>query len=195
MGCFMEYNSYHQDVISQELDQNEQILWSGQPNPNVYFAKGDLFLVPFALLWSGFAFSATFGTIVHGAPGLFTIMPALFCIVGLYITIGRFIYKRIRKLKTYYVLTNKRVLEIIMTRSRKTKEIYLSQMQGLNSTVNRNKRGSITFSNANFFQNFYANTGMDFGMNQQSGFPAFYDVDNVEVPLRILKQQRKNVHG
>lgn len=191
----MDNRSWLYDVILQELDENEEVLWSGQPNPNVYFAKGDLFLVPFTLLWCGFAFVGTYNALVRGTLSLFAIMPVFFCIIGLYITVGRFIVKKIRKMRTGYVITNKRAFEIIVTRNRKTKEIYFSQMPGLNSTVNRKKRGSITFSNANFFQDFYANTGMDFGMTQQSGFPAFYDVDDVDVPIRILKQQRRNVRS
>ncbi len=30
---------------------DEQLLWCGRPDPRKHFARGDVFLVPFSLLW------------------------------------------------------------------------------------------------------------------------------------------------
>src|SRR4029077_18044987 len=42
-------------AIQPELLSGESILWAGQPNSSVVFHKEDLFLLPFSLLWGGFA--------------------------------------------------------------------------------------------------------------------------------------------
>ena len=42
-------------AIQPELLSGESILWAGQPNHRVVFHKEDVFLIPFSLLWGGFA--------------------------------------------------------------------------------------------------------------------------------------------
>jgi hypothetical protein len=42
-------------AIQPELTSGESILWAGQPNTRVSFHKEDLFLIPFSLMWGGFA--------------------------------------------------------------------------------------------------------------------------------------------
>src|SRR5437762_11987012 len=42
-------------AIQPELTSGESILWAGQPNAHVVFRKEDVFLIPFSLMWGGFA--------------------------------------------------------------------------------------------------------------------------------------------
>ena len=42
-------------AIQPELTSGESVLWAGQPNNRVIFHNEDLFLIPFSLLWGGFA--------------------------------------------------------------------------------------------------------------------------------------------
>jgi len=42
-------------AVQPELTSGEGVLCIGQPNPNRIFYKEDIFLVPFSLLWCGFA--------------------------------------------------------------------------------------------------------------------------------------------
>lgn len=42
-------------AIQPELLSGESILWAGQPKRRVVFHKEDVFLIPFSLLWGGFA--------------------------------------------------------------------------------------------------------------------------------------------
>lgn len=66
------------EMIKDELLKNEQILWSGQPKTSVIFTNADMFLVPFSLLWGGFAIFWEFmalstGNSGHKAPAMFPI--------------------------------------------------------------------------------------------------------------------------
>ena len=42
-------------AVQPELTSGESVLWAGQPNPRIIFHKDDLYLIPFSLLWGGFA--------------------------------------------------------------------------------------------------------------------------------------------
>ncbi len=42
-------------AVQPELTSGESVLWAGQPNPRVIFHRDDLYLIPFSVLWGGFA--------------------------------------------------------------------------------------------------------------------------------------------
>ena len=108
------------DVFSSELLPDETVQWTGRPNPGVVFHREDLYMIPFSLLWGGFAIFWLLGAsgiwdawtqrpkhefglfgIIWGTP---------FVIVGQYMIWGRFVYQRWKKQRTYYALTNRRAL-------------------------------------------------------------------------------------
>ena len=42
-------------VIARELEVGEPLLWSGQPRKGIVFRSSDVFLIPFSIMWGGFA--------------------------------------------------------------------------------------------------------------------------------------------
>jgi len=42
-------------AVQPELLSGETLLWAGQPNPRVIFRLEDFIMIPFSLLWGGFA--------------------------------------------------------------------------------------------------------------------------------------------
>ena len=42
------------DPFQGDLLSDERVLWTGQPDPTRLFSAGDVFLVPFSLMWGGF---------------------------------------------------------------------------------------------------------------------------------------------
>lgn len=186
----LDYMFRIEDEIRKELGENETKLWSAQPDPNRHFTMVDIFLIPFSLLWAGMVFFGLIDIILSGhilTPVLIMLIP--FSVIGIYITVGRFIVKHMRKKKTIYVLTDKRAIEITGGRSRKVKSIYYSQINGINSSVNRSGAGKITFAQSNFMHDMYANSGMDFGTMKDNGYPRFYDLKDASKPLSIIKEQ------
>ncbi len=125
----MAYDLSIENEIQSELQDGEQLLWQGKPNPNRLLSKYDIFMVPFSILWFG---AVLFGFIKTRDNGFFPfdIMLLFFCIVGAYITIGRFLLKRSRRKKTIYLLTDKRAVEIFAASRRKVKSVYYNQMSG-----------------------------------------------------------------
>ena len=88
----------------------EHVLWAGQPDRAAYTFSGSLLLIPFTLLWAGFAFFWEYSVITAGAPPLFTLWGIPFVLIGLYMVAGRFVVARRDAGRTWYMLTDRRVL-------------------------------------------------------------------------------------
>ena len=177
-----DYREFEQMLIK-ELVKDEELLWRGQPNPREFFTKFDIFFIPFSLLWVGFAFFFLVKSISLPYMSFVFVLGSIpFVIVGLYITIGRFFYKVYKKKRTMYAITCKRIFEIFSGSRPKTKYLYFRNISGVNHIKGNNENGSITFRTSENTSELYANTGMDFLNRQLSYKPAFYDIDNSDIP-------------
>jgi hypothetical protein len=120
--------------VQSELMAGESLLWTGRPNPRTIFHLDDLYLIPFSLLWGGFAIFWEAGVLGYwghdskgGAPSTFMALWGIpFIVIGQYIIWGRFFYDGWLKRRTYYAVTNRRVLVIQEGWSRKTSWVYVS---------------------------------------------------------------------
>jgi hypothetical protein len=72
---------------------DETLLWTGRPDPAKHFGASDVFLVPFSLLWAGFAIFWLIAALVAGAPVPFALFGLPFVALGLYFIFGRFVYQ------------------------------------------------------------------------------------------------------
>jgi len=186
--------------FARELVSGERLVWRGQPDPSVLFTPADLFLVPFSLLWGGFAIFwetsvlGMWGSSAGGGgpPVFFALWGVPFVLMGLYFIAGRFVYKAWRKRRTFYAVTDRRVL--ILTRLWRTslQSLYLDQLPGLEKSVRGDGSGSITFGSPSFWAGAYANSGMElFGQSRGAVAPAFHDVPNVERVYRLIRDLRE----
>jgi hypothetical protein len=172
------------------LAPGEQLLWSGRPDPEVRFAPVDLFLVPFSVMWGGFAVFWEVGVLASGAGPFFVLWGIPFVLMGLYFMIGRFAYKKRRKLKTAYGLTDRRAIVAVGASSMSD-----TPVNGASTSIKRSRDGShvsITFGQRSGWGAWgpsYANTGLEFF---ERGTPAvgFYDVGQPETLLAALQQAR-----
>jgi hypothetical protein len=180
-----------------DLLRDEKVVWAGQPDQRFRFSGGDIFLVPFSILWGGFTLFWEAGVLgfLGGngpAPLFFALWGIPFVLVGQYFMWGRFFYKRYRNQRTFYALTNQRVLILTITRSRRLQTLFLNQLPTISKALRRDGSGTLEFgSSPNWAASAYANSGLDFmGGRYGPAAPAFYDIPDVDVLYQLVMRLR-----
>ncbi|MBM9469484.1 hypothetical protein [Nakamurella leprariae] len=80
------------------LRPSDGLLWAGGPDPRRRFAKADAVLIPFSIVFLGFGCFWEFMVVTQsGAPWFFAAFGAVFIVMGLWMAIGRFLYKARRR--------------------------------------------------------------------------------------------------
>ena len=189
-----------QEKFQKELLNNEQILWTGQPETSVLFTKADIFLVPFSLFWGGFAllweYLALTSSMKSDEVGpielIFPLFGIPFVLIGLYFIFGRFLYKSWKKKRTWYAVTNKRALVLTNTFGRKLQAVDLKNLSAMNKSIRKDGSGSVTFGNSSWMFSMYENTGMEiFGSFNGGGATSFHDIKDVQKVYQIANKQRR----
>ena len=88
----------------------ERIVWSGRPSAGIIFTGRDVMLIPFSVVWCGFAIFWEASASRSRAPGFFLLWGAMFVCIGLYLVAGRFLVDAWLRRRTRYALTDRRVL-------------------------------------------------------------------------------------
>jgi hypothetical protein len=97
--------------LNSQLLPGERIVWSGRPKTGLLLTRRDWIMVPFSLVWGGFAIFWESAVITKaGVPPFFPVVGGLFVLAGLYLVVGRFFFDAWIRGRTYYALTNERVL-------------------------------------------------------------------------------------
>ena len=123
------------------LRAGEYIVWRGQPEKGNYLGPQDIIMIPFSIVWCGFAIVWCSIALQSGAGGM-SLFGLPFVAVGLYMVFGRFLYAAYMRDKTYYVITNKKL--IIKKGSRIT--IYTkSDLPRMSLHIHKNGNGTISF--------------------------------------------------
>lgn len=140
-----------QRVIS-ELAHGEQVLWSGKPDNRRWLYPEDLVLVPFSLIWGGFAIfwetSVLTATSAHKDAAtrlVFSLWGMPFVLIGLYLILGRVFIRRWLRRRSLYALTDERVLLFSQSwrGSSRVKMIWLSSRPPLEKHIGRNGQGTL----------------------------------------------------
>jgi len=185
-------------LFNDDLIAGEKIYWSGQPDPSVIFSASDFLMIPFSLMWGGFAIfweSSVLGltSFGHGnkAPFFMVLWGIPFVAMGLYMIFGRFFYKVWKKKRTFYAVTNLRVLIVSEGFRRQIQAQFLNQIPIINKSVGSNGTGSLSFGSIGGFGSYYMNNGLDFftyRMNQS--VMTFYDVPQAEMIYQMINELR-----
>ena len=123
------------------LIPGESILWKGKPEKGNLITSRDIVMIPFGLFWLGFCLfwesmairSGQLIAIIWGLP---------FVGVGIYLLFGRFIQAALLRGKTFYVVTNKK---IIIKSGRRIRMHDARDLPPMEVEIHKNGNGTIMF--------------------------------------------------
>jgi hypothetical protein len=185
-------------AIQPELTIGESVVWAGQPNGTVFFHKEDAFLIPFSLLWGGFAIFWELGAAGFwgansrsGNPWLFGILWGIpFVLIGQYIIWGRFFYTAWKKKRTHYAITNRRVIVVQNGWNRQMASAYLDSLPTLIKEGRSSGTGTLRFSQAESMWSGRRGWGAWDGMTV-GNVPTFVDIDDLDYVYRLISDLRE----
>jgi hypothetical protein len=180
-----------------ELLRGERLVWAGAPNPRIIFHSDDWLLIPFSLLFGGFAIFWEWSVLripnaQQLASGFFALWGIPFIVVGQYLIWGRFLYEGWLKRRTYYGVTNLRVLIVQEGWRRKASSTYLELLPG----IEKEGQGTGTLSFGPRLPSFGGRGQTLRGWSRVSlgPVPTFADIDDLETvyaTIANLKQRAR----
>ncbi len=124
------------------LTEGEQILWKGKPEKGHILHKQDIIMIPFSIFWLGFALFWEISAIRTSGSLLFAVWGIPFVAVGVYLFVGRLLISLYLRNKTFYVVTNKR---LIIKKGNKLEMRMAKDLPPMEVQLHKNGNGTITF--------------------------------------------------
>jgi hypothetical protein len=172
------------------LDRGERQLWSGTPRQGIVFRGSDAFMIPFSVLWAGFAVFWEASVLLGDAPLFFALFGVPFVLVGLYITIGRFLIDARRRRNTTYGVTSERILIQSGSSGSSLKSLSLATLSDVTLHERADGTGTISFGPSHPFAAIYA--GMSWpGVSQPTSFQMIPDARRVYDIIREAQRATK----
>jgi hypothetical protein len=142
--------------IESELGTGERLLWKGRPRAGIRLRGSDALLIPFSLLWGGFAifweYTAVFWVPKTNPAGwLFPLFGFPFVLAGLYFIFGRFVFDAKMRESTEYAVTDRRAIIVTTLFGRKVNSINLQSAPDMSLTERSDRSGTITFGAAPYY--------------------------------------------
>lgn len=172
----MDYQQYNR--IDKYLMPDEYVVWNGRPGKGHLLTPNDIFMIPFSILWCGFAIVWETGVLTTSAPFFFKLWGIPFVCVGLYMVFGRFILKSYIRKQTVYVITNKRIFSF---RKNQIQTLDYHMNPTRNVTRHQDGTGSIRFYSSPMFNTRFPAL-QSFGQNNQ-----YFELDNIPDVDRVLQ--------
>jgi hypothetical protein len=191
-----------QSQFQSDLLPSESLLWTGQPLRPVIFHTSDWFAIPFSVMWGGFAIFWEWGAsgrANHTSDGLgttmfFSLWGIPFVLMGQYMIWGRFLYTAWKKTRTFYAVTNKRVIVLNTMRARKVTDSFMAALSSVSLTTRSDGAGTIEFApeperSSSWYSN--GNRGvrqMDVDLSRL----AFFDIPEAKNVYQLIQSQRQS---
>jgi hypothetical protein len=132
-----------ENELRSNLSSGEKLIWTGKPKSEIMFRSSDAFLIPFSLLWFGFAIFWESNAIQTDGDYFFMLWGIPFLLAGLYFTVGRFFIDAKKRANTIYGITPDRIIlksgifssEITSVNIRTLTDITINQKSDNSGTI------------------------------------------------------------
>ena len=169
-----------QSELRQHLDNNEKLLWTGQPKKGIVFRTADVLLIPFSVLWCGFAIFWMY--MASQSSGVFALFGVPFVIIGLIFVFGRFIIDSKQRENTYYGLTEDRIIIKSGVFSKSVKSLNIRTLSDIEYNEKNDGSGTVSIGPKNPMM-IWGN-----GMNWWPGMKATPQLDLITNVRKVYNQ-------
>jgi hypothetical protein len=180
-----------QNRIAQVLDSGESLIWSGVPGQGIRLRPSDAYMIPFSLMWGGFAIFWEVSALRIRASNstLMSLWGIPFVLLGLYMIVGRFFADARIRANTFYGITDRRIVIISGLFSKTINSLPLRTLTDISLQERADRSGTILLGRPQPYSSW--NSGMRWpGMSQYST-PAFEMIPNAKaVHDQLLEAQR-----
>ena len=176
------------------LFSGERVLWSGQPKQGVVLSGKDPFLIPFSLLWGGFAI---FWNVMVWLPSassggesvwFFKLWGLPFLVVGLYLIAGRFFHDAHIRKTLLYAVTNQRILTL---RGAKIISLDIHRLPRLELSEHHDGTGNLAFEASNPFSMGRMN-GLSWWLPSTGASSQFFRIGEPRKVYEIIRNQSQS---
>lgn len=186
-------------VIQAGLFPGESICWAGQPNTNVIFHKDDVWMIPLALGWSVIPMIGEAGVIGalwsgHWSPNgiMFSLFCTPFAIYAQYLIWARFLYAAWKKKRTFYAVTNRRVIVVQDGWRRRSAVADLETLPSPILENGPNETGTVRFAKWQTEHPGCQQLGWTrFDLMAIGNVPTLVDIDNADFVYRLVSDLQK----
>ena len=179
--------------IESELGTGERLLWKGRPRAGIRLRGSDALLIPFSLLWGGFAIFWEYTVLfwmpkTNPAGWVFPLFGVPFVLAGLYLIFGRFLLDAKVRESTEYAVTDRRAIIATTLFGRKVNSINLESAPDISLTENSDRSGTITFGATPYYGRWPQRNLWFPGM---TGQPVFEMIDDARSVYDIIQNMKR----
>jgi len=178
------------EEIRARLSSGEKVLWSGQPRQGVVVRGADALMIPFSLMWGGFAIFWEYSVLTSNAPVFFVLWGIPFVLIGLYMIVGRFLFEAKGRARTFYGVTDERILIVSGLLSRKVTSLNLRTISDLSLTEGKGNEGTISFGGGSSFSSMWGGFSGWPGMGARLG-PRFEMIAGAQSVFETIRAAQR----
>ena len=178
-------------LFADELVPGERLVWTGRPSARRRLAPGDWIVIPFSIVWAGFAVFWEAMAVAAGAPLGFVLFGIPFVVVGLYMLVGRFLFRTWVRQRTFFALTDRRALALRVRRSGKSSvSVFLDRVPSIEKDVRSDGSGTVTFGSSRSARTARSAVwpDLDDGSGTPAGTVVFYDLVDADEVWRLAQR-------
>ena len=175
--------------IQAQLSSGESLLWSGRPRQGMILRGSDIFVIPFSLLWGGFAVFWEYTAYTSGAPIFFLAFGGVFVVAGIYFIFGRFAVDALVRRRTYYGISNDRVIIVSEFPALSIESLALATLSDVTFNSGADQSGSISFGAQHPMASMFSGLHWP-GIGKYQG-PRFDTIEGVKSVHDILQRAKR----